>query len=318
MCAVKISDEKSVQINPFKLKGKGLKVFILNVCTFYRRLDEIRNHIVSSNVDIIGFSESGLNNNISDSEVETDGYKVHRCDRKERTGGGLTVYVRDSLSVTRCHLVEDDKIESVWLELSNVNSKPTFIGFIYRPPDSLSCWYDHFECYLEAVIQKSDHIIILGDFNVNLLKTKKHVLFDLCATYGLSQIVNMPTRVTETSITLIDHIYVSNESNVSEKIVSKFNISDHYPTGLTWKLGCLRNSNHTDNHHIIRYRKLPDYDVICNFIYDNMEAVTNIQDLDSKVLNFNNVVNLALDRVAPLKIKRVKRTCQPPWFNDKI
>ena len=145
MCAVKINDEKSVQINPFKLKGKGLKVFILNVCTFYRRLDEIRNHIVSSNVDIIGFSESRLNNNISDSEVETDGYKVNRCDRKERTGGGLTVYVRDILSVTRCHLVEDDKIESVWLELSNVNSKPTFIGFIYRLPDSLSCWYDHFE-----------------------------------------------------------------------------------------------------------------------------------------------------------------------------
>ena len=49
-----------------------------------------------------------------------------------------------------------------------------------------------------------------------------------------------------------------------------------------------------------------------------MEAVTNIQDLDSKVLNFNNVVNLALDRVAPLKIKRVKRTCQPPCFDDKI
>ena len=259
MCAVKISDEKSVQINPLKLKGKGLKVFHLNACTLYRRLDEIRNHIVSSNVDIIGFSESRLNNNISDSEVNIDGYNVHRCDRKERTGGGLTVYVRDSLSVTKCHLVDDDKIESVWLELSNVNSKPTFIGFIYRPPDSLSCWYEHFECYLEAVIQKSDHIIILGDLNVNLLKTKNHLLIDLCATYGLSQIVNMPTRVTETSVTLIDHIYVSNESNVSEKIVSKFNISDHYPTGLTWKLGCLRNSNHTDNHHIIRYRKLPDY-----------------------------------------------------------
>ena len=49
-----------------------------------------------------------------------------------------------------------------------------------------------------------------------------------------------------------------------------------------------------------------------------MDAVTNIQDLDSKVLKFNNVVNFALDHVAQLKIKRVKRTCQPPWFNDKI
>ena len=125
-------------------------------------------------------------------------------------------------------------------------------------------------------------------------------------------------RVTETSITLIDHIYVSNESNVSEKIVSKINISDHYPTGLTWKLGRLGDSNHNDNHHIIRYRNLPDYNVICDLIYDNMEAVTNIQDLDSKVLKFNNVLNLALDSVAPLKTKRVKRNCQPPWFNNKI
>ena len=85
--------------------------------------------------------------------------------------GGLAVYVRDSLSVTRCHLVDDDKIEYVWLEFSNVNSKLTLIEFIYRPPDSLSCWKDHFECYLEAVTQKSDHVIILSLTRLSSLNT---------------------------------------------------------------------------------------------------------------------------------------------------
>ena len=114
-------------------------MFLVNVCTLYRQLDEIGNHTDSSKVDITGFSDS-------DSEEKIDGYNVHRCDRKERTGGGLAVYVRDSLCVTRCHLVDDDKIESVWVELSKVNSKLSFIGFIHRTPDSLSCWHAHFEC----------------------------------------------------------------------------------------------------------------------------------------------------------------------------
>ena len=73
----------------------------------------------------------------------------------------------------------------------------------------------------------------------------------------------MPTRVTETSITSIDHTYVSSESNVSD------------------------------------------------LIYDNMKAVKNIQDFNFKVLKFNNVLNLAFDCVAQLKIRRVKRSVNP-------
>ena len=60
-------------------------------------------------------------------------------------------------------------------------------------------------------------------------------------------------------------------------------MNDHYLTSLIWKLGCLRDSNLNGNHHIIRYRNLPDYNVICDLIYDNVEAVANIQGLDFKV-----------------------------------
>ena len=32
-CAVKLSDEKCVQINPFKINGRGLKLFHPNMCS---------------------------------------------------------------------------------------------------------------------------------------------------------------------------------------------------------------------------------------------------------------------------------------------
>ena len=76
-------------------------------------------------------------------------------------------------------------------------------------------------------------IIIFGDFNANLRNPSETTLLNLCASYGLSQVVKYPTHVTETTTTLLDHIFVSCTRNVSEISVPKFNISDHYPTGIS-------------------------------------------------------------------------------------
>ena len=48
-------------------------------------------------------------------------------------------------------------------------------------------------------------ILVLGDFNIDLLKP--HSSWDSTVTLlGLTQLVQSPTRITQTSATLIDHI----------------------------------------------------------------------------------------------------------------
>ena len=50
-------------------------------------------------------------------------------------------------------------------------------------------------------------ILVLGDFNIDLLKP--HSSWDSTITLlGLTQLVKSPTRITQKSATLIDHIYV--------------------------------------------------------------------------------------------------------------
>ena len=53
-------------------------------------------------------------------------------------------------------------------------------------------------------------------------------------SFSLCQLVKLPTRLTENSKTLIDHIYVSKSRNAIETYVPVSNISDHFTVCLTW------------------------------------------------------------------------------------
>ena len=70
---------------------------------------------------------------------------------------------------------------------------------------------------------------MLGDFNKNLLNQHKDLEWENFATsLGFSQLVCEPTRVTDTSSTLIDHIYSNFDENITSVHVSKIAVSDHY------------------------------------------------------------------------------------------
>ena len=58
---------------------------------------------------------------------------------------------------------------------------------------------------MDAVCFESKEIILLGDFNIDLLKPSKSWT-DKTETYNLHQLIATPTLVTATSKTLIDHI----------------------------------------------------------------------------------------------------------------
>ena len=59
-------------------------------------------------------------------------------------------------------------------------------------------------------------ILVLGDFNIDLLKP--HSYWDSTITLlGSTQLVKSPTRITQTSATLIDHIYTNNPDVITER-----------------------------------------------------------------------------------------------------
>ena len=74
---------------------------------------------------------------------------------------------------------------------------------------------------------------------------------------GFTQLINCPTRVTETTSTLIDHIYSSNEENISSVRVARLGISDHFA------ILCCRKTNFSlkgNAHKSIKYRSFKSFD----------------------------------------------------------
>ena len=54
------------------------------------------------NLMFIALCETYLTNDILDAEVDIPGFSIVRCDRLDRIGGGVCIYVRESLLFEKC------------------------------------------------------------------------------------------------------------------------------------------------------------------------------------------------------------------------
>ena len=99
---------------------------------------------------------------------------------------------------------------------------------MYRPPDSKIEYNDRFEEFIDTVMNDEKEFILLGDINKNLLNNDTEREWgNFITSLGLTQLISEPTRVTNDSSTLIDHIYTNNEDNIRNVNVEKLSISDH-------------------------------------------------------------------------------------------
>ena len=149
--------------------------------------------------------------------------------------------------------IESSNIECIWLQINELHSKDTLIGIIYRPPDSPVSWYEPYENMIKCATDYNMNVVVAGDFNINLINQNADIL-GIMESYGLDQIVTSPTRVTSNTATIIDHIYVSDKSQVMETMVPINAMSDHYPVSVTLSQRNLkpRKSGHT----VITYRNM--------------------------------------------------------------
>ena len=122
-----------------------------------------------------------------------------------------------------------------FFSIDNLN-KSVIIGNTYRPPRELLRLLTNFNEEPIKVIQhnimKSKKIILSGDFNINILKiTEKPAyahFFDMLTANALLPNITYPTRITRTSVTLIDNIFSNSiRETVKSGIICNKSISDH-------------------------------------------------------------------------------------------
>ena len=125
-------------------------------------------------------------------------------------------------------------LESTFIELHHDNKPNVVVGAIYRhhalSPSSFS--NNFLLSLLEKVNKEGKLLVLLGDFNLNLLNnTDSHVcdFIDILSSYLMLPHINLPTRISKSSQTLIDNIIISpcSSKSVSGNFVT--GISDHLP-----------------------------------------------------------------------------------------
>lgn len=220
--------------------SKGLHICNINIQHVLPKIDELRLIMAREKCpDIMGLCETFLEPNILDSQVVIDGYdfiRKDRADTQDKNGGGIILYFRNSLKYKRRPEYEISKIETVWSEIELPNAKPFLLCLVYRPPSALSNWIDLLEEELSIAQATGLELILMGDFNIDFISCSNNKWLNLLQLFDLSQLVSEPTRVTQNTETIIDHIYTSNPENISTCFVSQLSISDHFPVCFSRKV----------------------------------------------------------------------------------
>ena len=152
-------------------------------------------------------------------------------------GGGAALFVKPSLTFSVIH-IDSTNFESVFIEtLYIINKSKTVVGIIYRPPNSdVKSFNNEIELIIKNLTKSKANLILLGDFNINLLNSETHPesedFLNLLFANTLLPLVTKPTRFGSESTTLIGNIISNPLTNRTLSGVILDDISDHLPVFL--------------------------------------------------------------------------------------
>ena len=116
----------------------------------------------------IGITESWANNDITNAELGLEGYVMFRNDRIGRRGGGVLLYIKDTIPAYEIQLQEKaDYNEAIWCNLVTGHTT-VIIGVLYRCPNITKQNNEKIHNAINEV-SKGD-CIIMGDFNHGNIK----------------------------------------------------------------------------------------------------------------------------------------------------
>ena len=209
---------------------KGFKIACININSLYKHIDEIRFILMSSPLDVLAINESKLDHSITDGEIHIPGYVIIRKDRN-RHGGGVALYIKNTLSFSVRQEFVPARLEIVCVEIILPYSTSLLVCTWYRPPSANVDLFDDYTKFLEKCDLMNKQLFILGDMNCDYFKyppePRTEKLKFLSSMYQLQRLISEPTRVTNTSATLIDLIFTNDSNNIAKSGVIYNGMSDH-------------------------------------------------------------------------------------------
>ena len=324
-----LSEEIETPCNTIKNKLKNydqfLKIGHLNPCSVTKHLHDIEKVIFECDFDIFGICETFVTKNTPKAAYNIPGYNFLHVDRTMSSRGGVGVYIKSQFSAKLIKLpVELVQPEIIFIEVT-VGVVKMAVGVIYKSPLIPYTIFASIHENIAYVTSKYTHCVLLGDMNICHLKVDSSPLkfFNSYVTepFSFSQIVDAPTRIStsngKTTKTLIDIILTSTPENVKTHGVVDTGISDHCLIFLAYSL-----KKPKFKPKILTRRDFRNFneESFKNDVKDapwgNILAVAD-DDIDNKVVIFENIYLDIINKHAPFRTFRVTRPASP-WLTDEI
>ena len=171
------------------------------------KLDNLRLLLLEGDHDVICITETWLDDSITDTLlINSCAYSIFRCDRKDRSGGGVCILVKNCLRVLPVISVHTSdnlsSVEIVVIDIVGHGGKLRLMGAYLN----CNCSDDHVTFFRDCVEthMNCSPSVIVGDFNMpninwSCLKnvggtSKQEKFLDAVTNMGLTQYVDFPTH----------------------------------------------------------------------------------------------------------------------------
>ena len=286
---------------------------------------EIYFHLLSCQFSIIGITKTWFKDENS-TLYGIDGYTIVENHRTVKSGGGVALCIKNNLQFSFLHDMNifNETRESVFIEIEGhiLNSKQNIIiGVVYRPPNqNIDEFIRHVEPILEEIQSKNKLAYILGDYNINILKYKKHSstgnFLDLMYSNNFIPTITRPTR--SISSTLIDNIYTNNIDDLMSTThgILICDITDHFPV---FNIIPAIEDRELD---LYSYRRIIDFknkqifkDLVANA---NWENIFSYNDTQSPFTAFHSKLVKLYDQAFPKKRIKLTYRTKNPWLTEGL
>ena len=211
-------------------------------------------------------------------------------------------------------------LENWTTEIRKTNSKAFLAATWYRSPCYPADLFLSYESFIGKLDSLDLEYYLLGDLNCNLASpipdANTHRLLEISDLYRLKQLVNEPTRVTESSSTLRDLIYTNYTDRVGCCGVSHIAISD---PSLVYVYRQISSDLPSKGQSSISYRNFRNFDRE-NFRNEISQQDWSFNESEDPNLVWSNwkpqflrVVNSHL----PFRTRRTKLN-KTPWINSAL
>ena len=316
-------------IDEINMNLKYLRNFLclahINAVSVPLHRDEIARILIKAQIDFLAISETNIKKNTPRDLYKFNGYKLFHTDRDWGNSGGVGLLIKNEYSQNAKKIsvnYNQPQPEHLFIEIE-INKIKILVGVLYKSP---SVRYGVFNEIFEAIAfltTKYDHCVLLGDFNIDQLKTDspafKFFQNNILTPLSLTQIVKSPTRITVDSCTLIDLIIVNSPNNV--KFVGTTDcagISDHKLVYCSYSF-----KKPKFKPQVLKrrdFRKFVKDDFIRDFSNVQWSTVEGLADinLNDATSKFENIYTKIINSHAPMREIKITKPVDASWLSDEI